>query len=156
ITADAAVLSALYSQTFVDRFGDTSKLSNTAFVTFLYRQLLHRPPDRPGLLRWVGRLDGGTVNRGQAVLGFLAAPEFLRANPTVRYAVIVSMAYLGVLGRPADQAGFQYYLGLLSQGRLKAAGLGNALAASAEFRRLRGFPDVFLSDVQAQPIVPGV
>jgi hypothetical protein len=156
ITPDAAVLSALYSQTFVSQFGDTSKLSNTAFVTFLYRKLLHRSPDRPGLALWVGRLDSGTVNRGQAVLGFIAAPEFLRANPTIRNTVTVSMAYLGLLGRPAGQAGYQYWMTRLNSGQVTTAGMGDAFVASGEFRRLRGYPDVFLSDIEAQPIDPEV
>jgi hypothetical protein len=156
ITPDAAVLSALYSQTFVSHFGNTSRLSNTAFVTFLYRKLLHRSPDRPGLALWVGKLDSGTVNRGQAVLGFIAAPEFLRANPTILNTVSVSMAYLGLLGRPADQAGYQFWLSRLNAGQVTIAGMGNAFVASAEFQSLRGYPDVFLSDVEVQPIEPEV
>ena len=58
ITTDAAVLNIL-SQQFVNQYGDTSKLSNTQFVTFLYNTVLHRAPDTNGLNYWTGQLNSG-------------------------------------------------------------------------------------------------
>ena len=157
VTADANVLNILYSQPFLAEFGDTSLLSNTQFVTFLYDQLLHRTPDAPGLAYWSGLLSSATdpSNRGQVVLGIAGSQEFGQKNPALGNEVAVSMAYLGLLGRPAEQGGFDHWVGYLNDGNSVAA-LGDQILASAEFASLKGFNDVFLSDIQSYPVPSAV
>jgi hypothetical protein len=156
ITPDAAALNILYSQQFVDKFGDTSKLNNTQFVTFLYNTVLHRAPDAAGLKSWVAGLDSGSVNRGQVALYFANSTEyFTLRNPLALDEIVVTAAYQGLLGRPADPTGFQDWVNFVAGGA-SFTDLGNQMAASPEFHLLHGFTDPFLSDVQAQPITPPV
>jgi hypothetical protein len=51
-------------------------ISNTEFVTLLYRVFLNRIPDPGGLAGWVALLNQGTATRNQLVLQFAASPEF--------------------------------------------------------------------------------
>jgi hypothetical protein len=155
ITPDAVVQDALYSQTFVNQFGDTSQLSDSQFVTFLYQQLLHRSPSSAELSSWVNLIAANSLDRGQVVLDFLPSSEFLTRNPAVPAQVAVSMAYLGMLGRPAEPAGFQGWVNFLLAGN-SLTQLTSLFQTSPEFTSLHGFPDVLLSDVAAQPIKPAV
>ena len=59
---------------------DTAGLSNAAFVTRLYQNVLGRAPDAPGLTGWVADLDTGTLGRGDLVERFAAAAEAQTAN----------------------------------------------------------------------------
>jgi hypothetical protein len=49
-------------------------LNNANFVTLLYTNVLHRPPDTAGLDNWVTALNGGE-SRAQVVVGFSESPE---------------------------------------------------------------------------------
>jgi hypothetical protein len=155
LTQDAAVLNILYSQAFVGRFGNTGALSNAAYVRFLYQRLLRRNPAPAEQAAGVRGLARGAPNRGQLLLQLLGTAAFTKANPDVNNRVAVSMAYLGLLGRPADLPGFRSALRFLNGGGTVAA-LGSRLLASAEYRASRGFTDLFLSDVQAQQVKPAV
>jgi hypothetical protein len=59
------------SQEFQSTYG---ALDNTQFVTLLYTNVLHRPPDSGGLANWVGMLNGGE-SRAQVVTGFSESQE---------------------------------------------------------------------------------
>ncbi|MFO0841684.1 MAG: DUF4214 domain-containing protein [Gemmataceae bacterium] len=155
ITPDAAVLNVLYSQKFVAALGDTSLLNNEAFTRLVYQRLLRRAPAAAELASWNAALTAGTFNRGQMILRVTSTPTFALANPDLGNRVAVSMAYLGLLGRPADPVGFPAFLRFLNAGGTLTA-LGNALANSAEYRNAKGFTDLFLSDVQAQQVKPAV
>jgi hypothetical protein len=148
ITPDAVAQDLLYSQTFVNQFGDTSQQTDAQFVTFLYQQLLHRSPTAAELNDWVGLISSAGLDRGQVVLDFLSSGEFLTRNPAVPAETAVSAAYLGMLGRSADPAGFQAWLNFLAAGN-SLTQLANLFQVSPEFTALRGFPDVMLSDVAA-------
>ena len=50
-------------------------LSNTQFVTLLYRNVLGREPDAAGLAFHVGNLDRGSVTRQDVLLQFAESPE---------------------------------------------------------------------------------
>jgi hypothetical protein len=155
ISFDAATLDILYSQQFITQHIDTSKLDDTAFVTYLYNTVLHRAPDPLGLSGWVGALQNG-FNRGQVTFDFANSTEYTTlTNPNAFDEAVVSAAYQGILGRPVDVPSFQGWVNFLAAGNSITA-LGNAIAASSEFQALRGFTDPFLSDVQAQPITPPV
>src|SRR5262249_19154950 len=144
---DGLALDMLYSQSFVAAFGDTSKLSDQAFLSFLYTQLLHRSADPAGESYWTNFLKTG--NRGQVIIGFVTSAEFLTANPNVPNEVAVSLAYQGILGRAADPAGFQHWLGQL-EGGLTTTQLGNTFLASPEYNSLQGYNDLLLTDIASQ------
>ena len=55
--------------------GDTSSLSNTAFITLLYQNVFIRNPDASGLRYWVSQLDGG-LSRANVLVFFSNGPEF--------------------------------------------------------------------------------
>ena len=63
-------------------------LNDTAFITALYNNTLHRAPDAGGLAAWVGQLGAGTT-RANVVLDFSdsaehqsdTAPDILNASP---------------------------------------------------------------------------
>ena len=59
---------------------DIAGLSDAAFVTRLYQNVLGRTPDAPSLAGWTADLDSGTLGRGDLVERFAAAPEAQTAN----------------------------------------------------------------------------
>lgn len=61
------------SQEFANRYGS---LTNTQFVTLLYRNVLERSPDAGGLKYWVDMLNGGKT-RGDILRGFSDSQEFI-------------------------------------------------------------------------------
>ncbi len=66
------------AQNFINsaEFGNTyGSLSNSAFVTQLYANVLHRAPDAAGLAAWVGNLDHGTMGRADVLMGFSESTE---------------------------------------------------------------------------------
>lgn len=62
----------IYSQEFRNKYGDNP--TNETFVTLLYRNVLHRGPDGPGLAGWVGALDNG-ASKEQVLIGFSESTE---------------------------------------------------------------------------------
>ncbi len=60
------------SNEFKARYGT---LSDQAFVELVYRNVMDREPDAPGLSFWVDKLYGGT-SRGQVMLNFSESVEF--------------------------------------------------------------------------------
>ncbi len=70
---DATVLQFLYSKQFLTKYGDTSKLSNSDYVTFMYEHLINRAPTTTELDTWDALLaprDGAAplANRGDVAL----------------------------------------------------------------------------------------
>ena len=62
-------------------------LTNTAFVTLLYNNTLHRGPDPGGLSGWVGALNSG-VSRAEVVLGFSESAEHIADTaPHIDYGI---------------------------------------------------------------------
>lgn len=157
ITTDASVLNVLYSQPFLAKYGDTSTLTNDQFVRFLYNKLLQRGPTTTEVNFWVNQMTRTTnpLNRGQVVLGFTASPEFVRKNPTASLGVSTSLAYLSLLGRSADPAGYQGWVNYLRSGN-SIASMGNRMLASQEFGRLKGYDDLFLADIKSFPLASPV
>ncbi|MEO3387620.1 DUF4214 domain-containing protein [Mesorhizobium sp. CAU 1741] len=82
----------------------------------LYQAAFGRTPDKAGLSYWVDHMDdGGTLL--SAAGNFLGSAEFqglYGSNPTS--AEYVNLLYLNVLGREADQGGYDYWLGAMSSG----------------------------------------
>jgi len=52
-----------------------SGYTNTAFVTFLYKTLFNREPDKDGLNAWLARINGG-MTKEEVVNGFTHSLEF--------------------------------------------------------------------------------
>lgn len=73
--------------------------TNTGYVTAMYRELLLRDPDAPGLAFWVGKLDRGEPRR--------AVSDSIWYSPE-KYNVRVNEAYQKFLNRTAN-AGEQAY-----------------------------------------------
>ena len=116
------------SSAFVATYG---ALNNRAYVRQLYLNLLGREPDTAGWNDWTGRLDRGEATRGALLAGFSESQEFLAANDNDTKVVL---AYLGLLRRVPDAAGFTNWLAALDGG----AGYGallDAIASSLEYRR---------------------
>jgi len=62
----------MQSSEFTSRYGT---LSDTAFVSLLYQNVLGRGPDQAGLNFWVGQLEGGGQTREVVLVGFAESPE---------------------------------------------------------------------------------
>ncbi len=55
-------------------------VSDRAFVSLVYRNVLDRPADQAGLEHWVGFLENGSLNRGQVMVAFSDSSEFKAAT----------------------------------------------------------------------------
>ena len=73
-TATLASVSSFFagSAEFKATYGNTT---NTQFVTLVYQNVLDRNPDAAGLAYWKGRLDGGTITRGNLMVAFSESAE---------------------------------------------------------------------------------
>jgi hypothetical protein len=70
------------SQEFINRYG---AMSNREYVSQLYRDVLGREADTPGLDHWTGLLDAGGTTRGQILIGFSESQEAIHLfAPTLR------------------------------------------------------------------------
>lgn len=61
----------LFSQEFISK-----NVSDTEYVSVLYRTFLDREPEPSGLSYWTGRLGSGSVNRDSIIEGFSDSAEF--------------------------------------------------------------------------------
>lgn len=80
------------SSEFQNHYGP---LSNTAFVTLVYQNVLERNPDPAGLAHWIDRLEHG-VTRGEMMTGFSESSEGIRRMRGEADAILL---YLGMLRR---------------------------------------------------------
>jgi len=62
----------MQSSEFLTRYG---ALSDSAFVTLLYQNVLGRGPDQSGLTFWVNQLEGAGQSRAIVLVGFAESPE---------------------------------------------------------------------------------
>jgi Domain of unknown function (DUF4214) len=159
VSEDATVLQILYSQQFVSKFGDLSKLSNASYVTFMYKNLLNRAPNKQELHTWVNMLKGTktappTANRGDVPISLVNSAAFSARKPGVSRRTAVSLAFLGELGRLPTSNELGFWTAKLR--RISTVALGNAIAATPEFKNLNGFTDTFVWDVDAQQIAPAI
>lgn len=82
----------------------------------LYQAAFGRTPDKAGLSYWVDHMDhGGSLI--SAAGNFLGSAEFQSLyGPNPTSAEYVNLLYLNVLGRGADQGGYDYWLGAMASG----------------------------------------
>ena len=159
ISEDATVLQILYSQQFVSKYGDLSKLSNASYVTFMYKKLLNRAPNKQELQTWVNMLKGTknsppTANRGDVPISLVNSSAFNVRKPAVARRTAVSLAFLGELGRLPTNNELGFWTAKLR--RNSTVAMGNAIAATPEFKNLNGFTGTFVWDVEAQQIAPAI
>jgi len=82
----------------------------------IYQAAFARTPDIAGLSYWVKTLDGGLSMRDVAY-GFVESAEFKAAyGASPSNLQLVEKLYLNVLGRAAEKAGVDYWVGLLDVG----------------------------------------
>ena len=105
---------------------------NTArnFIERLYRGLLDRSSDAPGMDYWLAKLTGGETVQN-VIEGFLHSPEYLAMNKSV--SDTIHDLYEGVLGRSAEDAGYQYWLRQYQSGMSLSEIATHGFLDSAEF-----------------------
>lgn len=75
-----------------------------------YNALFGRDPDTPGLTYWVNDLVNGNSIQN-AAQAFTESPEFAELyGPDVENREFIDLLYQNILGRGADQAGYDYWL----------------------------------------------
>jgi hypothetical protein len=129
---------------------DYGALDNTAFVTLLYSNVLHRTPDPTGLNSWVGYLNSGQDTRAQVVLGFSESAEDI-SNLTAPVqqglwvgnvdAAEVARLYDTTLGRLPDLLGLTGWTQALENGTMTLLQEINGFMASTEFQTIYGALD---------------
>jgi hypothetical protein len=67
------------SDEFQNQYGE---LSNQAFVSLVYNNVLNRPADTDGLNYWSGQLNAG-LDRGTVMVGFSESAEFIKSTGTL-------------------------------------------------------------------------
>ncbi|HYI60348.1 MAG TPA: DUF4214 domain-containing protein [Acidimicrobiales bacterium] len=86
------------SAEFARRYG---ALSDAELVDLLYRNVLGRPADDPGLAFWTGELRSGRRSRGRVMVGFSESAEYAATQAKV---VNVSVIVIQMLGRAPSAA----------------------------------------------------
>lgn len=94
----------------------------------LYEAAFNRTPDTGGVGYWMDVLDRG-VSLATIASGFVASAEFKQAYGSApTNSELVSAFYQNILNRPAEQGGFDFWVGVLNRG----VPLGDVLAAISE------------------------
>jgi hypothetical protein len=83
-----------------------SGLTDSAFIQKQYQTILGRAATTQEQTNWGTQLSAG-ANRGVVVLGLTESAEYKLASDTK---LSVALDYLGLLGRPAEQTGFDYWV----------------------------------------------
>lgn len=108
-------------------------INGTAGKAFrLYQAAFDRAPDLAGLGYWIKMLDSG-VTLDQVSAGFVASGEFADlygANPSDSH--FVSLLYQHVLHRPAEGAGYDFWMNALQAGQAPRAEVLSAFSESGE------------------------
>jgi len=102
-------------------------------VNRLYLAYFRRNPDADGLRYWVWRLRGGAT-LGQVSAAFAGSPEFVGTYGSLSDRAFVDLVYRNVLGRSADAAGLDYWVGQLAARRLDRGGVMIGFSESAEYK----------------------
>jgi hypothetical protein len=98
----------------------------------LYQAAFNRTPDKAGLGYWIGQLDRG-ASLESVSQGFVNSGEFQAAygvSPTNR--ALVTQFYQNILHRAPEQAGLDYWVGVLDGQHASVAGVLMAISESAE------------------------
>ncbi|MCU1372469.1 MAG: hypothetical protein JWO77_3663 [Ilumatobacteraceae bacterium] len=117
----------------------TENTTNVDPVVRLYRAFLGRAPDASGLRFWIARkrnvAPARTWSIGQMAASFAGSTEFHRTYGSLSNRAFVTRIYTDVLGRPADQAGVDFWTKRLDTGRQSRAQVMVGFSESTEYRR---------------------
>ena len=114
------------SYEFLVRYG---ALANREFVDRIYRDVLGRAPDAPGLQFWTSLLDAGTRTRGAVLLAFSESEEYRGSSAGE---VEVASLYAALLARPPQAGEVSRWIGHLDSGGSRLE-IVRALLGSAEY-----------------------
>ena len=92
------------AQEFIDKYGS---LTNEEFVSQMYVNVYGRQPDMVGLAYWTDLLDTSALTRGEVMVFFSIAKEYLSISANQVY---VTMTYMGLLRRAPDLGGFEFWV----------------------------------------------
>lgn len=87
-------------------------LADPDFVQLVYRNVLDREPDSAGQAHWLDQLQNG-LSRGSMMAQFSESAEYQDFTQDANQVV---MAYVGLLRRSPEAAGFEHWLNYLEQG----------------------------------------
>ncbi|MCZ8183821.1 MAG: DUF4214 domain-containing protein [Beijerinckiaceae bacterium] len=121
------------SQEFANVYGN---LSNAAFVSTLYNNVLGRAADAQGLNDWVNLLNGG-MSRASVVVGFSESLEFQISSDILAHSGQVYRIYDSAFNRQADAGGLEGWVNAMYAGA-KIGDLVNGFMNSAEFTNAYG------------------
>ena len=118
------------------KFADTSfalDVSGAAGQAYrIYQAAFNRAPDATGLGYWISVLDQGNSLNGVAQ-GFVDSAEFKTLYGTApTNEQVVSKMYDNVLHRTPDQAGYDYWVGVLNRGEASIAAVLATIGESPE------------------------
>ena len=131
----------LHSREFAVRFGGADSPVD-AYVSQLYRNLLHRDGDDAGKAFWREQLASGRADRADVLVGFsesaenkAGTAEAVAAGVWVmdRNAPGVARMYDTVFGRQPDEAGLKHWCDRLDAGDIALKGLASRFVQSPEF-----------------------
>jgi hypothetical protein len=114
------------SSEFKNRYGS---LSNSAFVTLVYSNVLHRSPDSGGLSYWVGKLNAKKISRGSVMLQFSESSENTRKMASEVSSVLLRAGMLRRMPTSGEYTADQALL----DGGATAADLATQLLALPEY-----------------------
>lgn len=121
---------------FSDRVLDFGTQTDAACMYRIYDAVFNRAPDDAGIGFWVHALENGYDLLGLAT-HFMRSDEFRSMygeNPTNRE--LVTGYYRNILDREPEQAGIDFWLGVLDQGRATKEEVMVAISESAEHQTL--------------------
>lgn len=101
----------------------------------LYRKILDRSADGPGLRHWLDQVRRGEHIEEIAALFYGSLEYFSRVGSTNRR--FVDRLYQDLLGRPSDRPGLDYWSGRLDRGVSTRSGVAAGFYASTESRHSR-------------------
>ena len=122
-------LSAIERVTFSDGSGLAFDGKGTGGQAYrIYEAAFNRTPDNAGVGYWMSLMDKG-VSLAVIASGFVASAEFKTVYGTApTNAELVGKFYQNILNRPAEKAGFDFWVGALDKG----VPLADVLAAISE------------------------
>jgi hypothetical protein len=131
------------SQEFQNTYG---ALSDSAFITLLYNNVLHRAPDPNGLTGWEGYMAEGHT-QADVLLGFTESQEDINDSAAAigqglwiqdAAAAEVARLYDTVLDRLPDIGGLTGWTNALENGTLTLIQVAQDFVASTEFQNVYG------------------
>ncbi len=98
----------------------------------LYRAFFERDADVEGAKYWIAVARAG-ANFDDLAYGFANSTEFTAGGPALTNLDYVRLLYRNMLGREGEQAGVDYWVGLMNSGNLSQPGVVRWIAANNEF-----------------------